>query len=126
LAFDCIHCYPRTYRGYRRGCCVGVHTQRKRVGACQAALESYSANLQIGMTRKQVEDYLRSRSIKFNRVDAEYDHFLIGDEGSDWVCAQKLEYIELHFAPTPQGVAWAALDSDTLTRINLRFRGQCL
>jgi hypothetical protein len=107
------------------GSAWGVHVQHARAASYQAALESYSANLKIGTSRNAVENYLQSRSVNFNREGAESDQILIGDEGSDLVCAKKLEYLDFYFTPAQRGEAWKANDADTLTRIALRFYGEC-
>ncbi len=42
---------------------AGPNAQKKREAAYQATLQSYSDVLKPGMTRKYVEDYLRSKGV---------------------------------------------------------------
>lgn len=100
--------------------------RKKRTATYQAALDSYTANLKPGMTRKEVEENLRLRGVTFQHRGAEADLILIGKEEPDWVCSDKSEYLAFHFTPAQQGEAWKAQDADTLTKITEFFEGRCL
>jgi hypothetical protein len=102
------------------------HVRRMRDASYLEALQSYSANLKPGMTRKDVEQSFRTRGVAFQQWGAESDLILVGKGKPDWVCSDKSEYLAFHFAPAQQGEAWKAQDADTLTRINLFFDGKCL
>ena len=46
----------------------GQSAQQKRETAYQAKLQSYSDVLKPGITRKNVEDYLRTKGVAFGRL----------------------------------------------------------
>jgi hypothetical protein len=102
------------------------HIRKEQEDAYQAVLRSYSNHFKSGSTRKDVEGYLRARSVTFQQRSAESDLFLVGKGTHDWVCSEKYDYLVFHFAPAKQGEAWKAQDEDILTRIDLHFEGKCL
>lgn len=102
------------------------HSTKMRQAAYLTALNSFSARLKPGTSRKNVEEVLRSQGLAFQQRGAEVDLILIGKEKPDWVCSEKNEYLEFHFVPAPTGEAWKAEDADKLTRITPLFEGTCL
>jgi cell division protein YceG involved in septum cleavage len=67
------------------------HVRNIQEATYQATLRSYSTNLKPGMTRKAVEENLRSRGVIFQQRDAASDLILIGKGEPDWVCSEKNE-----------------------------------
>ena len=115
---------------------IGAHnvrekrSQQKREAAYQTALRSYSEVLKPGMTRKEVEDYLRARNASFrqmccvNRKDfskrAYDDLTMIGREDAPWVCSEKNIYIAFQFSGTEtRSGAPTAEASDKLTAVTV-------
>lgn len=96
---------------------LGKLRQQRREIAYQSALHSYSDVLKPGMTRKEVEDYLRTRNIGFRQMccveptdfsKGVYDDLTkVGQEEAPWFCSQKNVYVAFHFtgpqraSPTP-------------------------
>jgi hypothetical protein len=113
--------------------------QQKREAAYQSALRSFSKDLRPGMTRKEVEDYLRARNVKFRQmccVDANerfstnvYDDLAkIGQEDAPWVCNEKNVYVAFQFiGPERNSLGPVADASDTLRAISIyRWLEGCL
>ncbi len=107
--------------------------QRKREEAYQSALRSYSEVLRPRMTRKEVEDYLRSRGIEFRQMcciderSAFADLVRIGKEGAPWYCSEQNVYVAFQFAAVEPHETWKAYDSDTLKRVTIfRWLEGCL
>ena len=102
------------------------HEQQKREPIYQSKLLSYSAVLKPGMSRKEVEDYLRTKNITFRQmccVDFKdtsprgYDDLAkIGQEPAPWACSEKNVYVAFQFD-----------SSDTLKSVTLyRWLEGCL
>jgi hypothetical protein len=100
--------------------------QQKREIIYHSRLLSYSAVLKPGMNRKDVEDYLRTKSITFRQmccVDFKdtsprgYDDLAkIGQEAAPWACSEKNVYVAFQFDT-----------SDTLKSVTLyRWLEGCL
>ena len=112
--------------------------QQTREVAYQSALLSYSEALRPGMTRKQVEDYLRAKNVSFRLmccVDVKesskgvYDELTkIGQEDPPWVCSEKNVYVAFQFTrPERNAAGWDANDSDSLKDVTLyRWLEGCL
>jgi len=104
-------------------------SQQKRDVAYQTALRSYSEVFKPGMTRKEVEDFLRARNKVFRHrccvdikksMDVWDDLVKIAQEDAPWVCSEKNIYIAFQFAgtephPTPPSVE----PSDKLTAVTI-------
>src|SRR5947208_1970697 len=98
-AIVCVFVGTRIVRGKR--------AQRDRDVVYQRTLRSYSEVLRPGMTRREVEDYLRTRSVSFLQmccVDQKdssknvYDDLAkIGEEDAPWYCSEKNIYIAFEF-----------------------------
>jgi hypothetical protein len=98
--------------------------KRKREIGYAVALKTYSEALHPGMTRRDVEAYLRSRNTQFSWVYTAYggrresqyaDTVKIGEEASPWYCSEAYVYIAFEF--TPAGDVHSQSDSDALQRI---------
>jgi hypothetical protein len=103
-------------------------SQQEREVAYQTALRSYSGVLRPGMTRKEVEDYLRARNTLFRQMccvdlkkfsKSAYDDLVkIGQEDAPWVCSEKNIYVAFQFAGTePHATAPTAEASDKLIAV---------
>jgi len=74
-------------------------------GGYQAALASYAAVLKPGMTRTEVQDYLRAKKTKFTQmggVDNLGTQTLlvkVGEERPSWNCSENYAYVAFHFNP---------------------------
>jgi hypothetical protein len=114
--------------------------QRRREAAYEQALSSYRQTLQPGMTRKQVEDYLRGRNARFEQMccvegarladRASWDDLVkIGQEKPPWFCNENYVYIAFQFIDhmPPTGISQTADDLNTLKSVTIyRQLGGCL
>ena len=81
--------------------------QQTREVAYQSAVRSYSEVLRPGMSRKEVEDYLRAKNVRFRLmccVDIKesskdvYDELTkVGQEDPPWACSEKNVYVAFQF-----------------------------
>jgi hypothetical protein len=100
---------------------------QQRELAYQLALQSYSEALKPGITRKDVEDYLRGKNKAFSqsccmeqaRSNAWDDLTKIGEERSPWYCSKHNVYIGFAFVGTKPHFVPEAHDSDTLTAVRI-------
>jgi hypothetical protein len=104
----------------------GQSAKEKREAAYQAALKSYSEILKPGMTRKNVEDYLKAKGVKYVRMrcideqTAWVDIVSIGKEKHPWYCSAHNVYIAFQFADEPhEGVRPSDRDTDKLKSITV-------
>jgi len=105
--------------------------RRQREAAYQTDLRSYSQVLKPGMTRKEVEDDLRGKNVKFQQmccVDATElskrhswdDLTKIGEEDAPWFCGENNVYLAFQFTDQGQHERWgSANDLDTLKAISI-------
>jgi hypothetical protein len=104
--------------------------QQKREIAYELALRSYSEHFRPGMTRKEVEDYLRGRNIGFQQMCCVDDKLSskgvwdditkIGKESAPWSCSENNVYVAFQFiGPARSGVGWGADPSDTLKSVSI-------
>jgi hypothetical protein len=106
----------------------GQSAHKKREAAYQAKLQSYSDVLKPGMTRKNVEDYLRRQGVAFGQQccieedSAFADLVYIGKEKHPWYCEKHNVFIAFQFAAVEPHKAFAANDSDTLKKITVFHR----
>jgi hypothetical protein len=112
--------------------------QKRREVAYQSALRSYAQVLKPGMTRKEVEDYLRANKVEFRQtccVDMkEYkkgswdDVVKIGEEDAPWFCNFTAVYVGFQFTGHGQfDGMWRADDFDKLRAVTLyRMYDKCL
>jgi hypothetical protein len=105
-----------------------LEARKGREAAYQSALQSYSENLQPGLTRKAVEDYLRARKISFSYMccmGQEYyvDRVKLGEESAPWYCEEANVYVAFEFAAVdphdPRTATHFARDSDVLRKIEI-------
>jgi hypothetical protein len=103
----------------------GQSAKQKREAGYQTKLQSYSDVLKPGMTRKNVEDYLRAKSAAFGQLcciderSALADLVKIGKEKHPWYCEEHIVYIAFQFAAVEPHKGWEAYDSDTLKTITI-------
>lgn len=85
-----------------------VQQKRKREAAYQSALLSYTQVLKPGLTRKEVEDYLRARHVDFGQIccvvgiQPHPKHSLdditkVGEEGAPWFCSEHYVFVAFQF-----------------------------
>jgi len=103
----------------------GQSKKQKREAAYQSKLQSYTEALKPGMTRKNIEDYLRSKRVAFGQLcciderSAYADLVKIGKEKHPWYCEEHSVYIAFQFAAVEPHKGWEAFDSDVLKRITV-------
>ncbi len=103
----------------------GQSKQQKREAAYQSKLQSYAEALKPGMTRKNLEDYLRAKGVAFGQLccidepSAYADLVKIGKEKHPWYCEEHNVYIAFQFAAVEPHKGWEAFDSDILKRITI-------
>jgi hypothetical protein len=108
--------------------------QMRRAATNRSALMMYSENLRPGLTRKDVEDYLRARRTSFaQRCCTEErntftDLVKVGEEPAPWYCSEWPVYIALEFAATESHrPPFLPSDSDVLKKVDLVSNGEgCL
>jgi len=91
----------------------------------QTTLRSYAEALRLGMTRKDVEAYLRGKSKPFQRMccmersaKSAYDDLTkIGEESHPWFCSAHNVYIGFEFVSAQSHTLPEAHESDTLTKV---------
>lgn len=115
-----------------------VHTARKkREAAYQAKLRTYSQVFHPGITRKALEDHLRSSSTNFTRLATRFDPerapqvgdlVKLGEGTSPFGCTDAYVYVAFVFTPStpPNPAAIQLNDSDVLERIELFSEADCL
>ena len=76
------------------------------------------------MTRKEVEDYLKAKSIKFGQICCAEDErstladlIRIGQEHAPWFCEEQIVYVAFQFAAVERHKPYKGYDSDTLKKI---------
>jgi len=98
--------------------------RRKREATYQSVLRSYQAAVIPGELREQVESYLESQAVHFDRLCCTYpehtasDLVKIGEEPTPWYCSRTLVYIEFQFS-TGTNSHIQSDPSDRLTKIAL-------
>lgn len=116
-----------------------VRAQEEREAAYSVKLRSFTQLLKPGMTRKEVEGYLRTKNLDFQQmccVDhsemgsrSSWDDLTkIGEESPPWFCGEKNVYVAFQFTDHARrdGVAKAD-DADMLRRVSIyRWLERCL
>ena len=112
--------------------------QQEREAGYQSALRAYSGVLKPGMTRKDVEEYLRTGNVGFSQMCCVemkdfskyvYDDLTkVGQEDAPWFCSEKNVYIAFQFTGQPRNATGpGADDSDKLRTITIyRWLEGCL
>src|ERR1019366_1336990 len=108
----------------------------QRAVSYQSLLHSYSEVLKPGMTRNEVEAFLRGDGVSFfiffprwlAEDHAYADLVKIGQEEHPWYCSEQDVYIAFHFIATePLTANYRASDTDTLKNISIFYQlGGCL
>jgi hypothetical protein len=91
----------------------------------RASLQSYSEALPLGMTRKDVEAYLRAQGKPFRQLccmetlakNALDDLTKIGVESHPWYCSAHDVYIGFQFVSVEPHRPWEARESDILAKV---------
>jgi hypothetical protein len=101
--------------------------EQKREAVFSSALFSYSKDLEPGMTRNNVENYLASKAILFEK-SATADLVEIGQEPAPWFCSEVNVYIAFDFeAIETQSRALEPYATEVLKRVHIYSRpGRCL
>jgi hypothetical protein len=104
-----------------------ARAQTKREAAYEVILRSYAQVLKPGMTRKDVEDYLRERNVAFRHMccvdfkssKSVWDDLVkIGQEKPPFVCSEKNVYVAFQFAGEgTHKSGWDSQPSDKLTAV---------
>jgi len=99
---------------------------RQREAAYQSALRSYSEVLLPGMSRTQVEEFLRRGDKPFRQMccmgppkNAWDDLIKIGEESAPWYCSQHNVYVGFEFISSGTHRFAEAHDTDSLKRVTL-------
>src|SRR5207245_8485015 len=104
--------------------------QQKREVAYKAALRSYSEVLRPGVTRNEVESYLRAENVRFGQMccvdptdlsKGVYDELTeIGQEDAPWFCSEMNIYVAFQFTgPDRHAVGWTVDASDPLNSVSI-------
>jgi len=109
------------------GCAARGKAQQQREDRYQAALASYSEVLKPGMTRKEVEDYLRAKNVTFEHIIGHglddpgpwADLIRIGHEHHPWYCEAHNVYVAIHFTKTEPHDNYQAFDSDAVKKLTI-------
>ena len=107
-------------------CIHSADQARRREAAYQARLASFSESLKSGMTRKDVEGYLRRHGYEFRQMccmnhgkNAWDDLTQIGKEPHPWYCSEHNVYIGFEFVSDGSHQFPEGHDSDTLKGIQI-------
>jgi hypothetical protein len=101
------------------------HVQKQQEAAFQSRLQSYSATIHLGTTRRDLETYFRLKSVPFHRqaIDeksAYADLTKIGEGDHPWYCKRKSVYVAFHFtAVEKRPDSTGQSPSDTVKQITL-------
>ena len=114
---------------------IDKRAERKRQVEYQSMLNEYTIALKSGMTRHDVESYLKARNRGFRRMccvglrrTAYADLVRIGKEQAPWYCSENNVYVAFEFETTePHGIIADSRDSDRLVSMALfPWLEQCL
>ncbi len=106
---------------------IDRRAEQKRQIEYQSVLKEYSGALKPGMTRREVESFLRLKGHSFQQMccvgvrrNAWADLVRIGKDQAPWYCSQSNVYVALEFETTePHGINPDARDSDRLEDVAL-------
>jgi len=119
--------------GWRVHHVIEERTQKRREIDYQKTLRSYSEVLKTGMTRKEVEDYLSTKKIRFRQMccvttkefsrgvyDDTYDDLVkIAQEDVPWVCSENNVYVAFQFLGRDKNSLPTAEPSDILKDVTV-------
>lgn len=106
-------------------CSWRKQARNEREARYQSALSSYLEVLKTGMTRKDVEDYLRAHQTAFGQLcciderSAYADLVKIGKEHHPWFCEEHNVYVAFQFAAVVPHDPVRIDDSDVLKSIRI-------
>ena len=115
-----------------------LEAQQKREAVHQSQVDAYAEVIKPGMTRKQVEDYLRGKKIPFQQMccvageNSLSDLVKIGTDKKPWFCSEHDVFAAIQFATVPSNErhivsGYPAFDTDVLKRITVfHWLGGCL
>jgi hypothetical protein len=120
--------------------CLAMHMRnvrlmRERAIHYQQELRSYTEEISLGATRKQVEDELQARRVQYeqwsgsdDQTNAYSDLVKIGTEPAPWYCTYNNVYIKFAFdSADPNLNKTSNADSDILRTIRITpWLGGCL
>ena len=104
---------------------IQARASRKREIGYESEFRTYSEALHPGITRKELEEYLRSKNTDFTwaftayggrRVSQYADLVKIGEETTSWYCGKASVYLAFEFSGLEK---FKQNDSDVLERIEL-------
>ncbi|MGA8437605.1 MAG: hypothetical protein WB762_35135 [Candidatus Sulfotelmatobacter sp.] len=95
-------------------------THARREASYRVAMMPFERDLRVGMSRPDVQSYLDSRRIEYNRArfggkDADTFEIKIGEEPDNLICEHWTVYVAIEFSL-----------SDKLRDIHIRKEGTCL
>jgi len=101
--------------------------EEKRKAFYGSALSSYSKDLEPGITRNHVENYLETKAIPYLK-SADADLVKIGQEAAPWFCSEVNVYVAFDFeAIEAHNRPWEPYGTDVLKRIHIYSRADgCL
>jgi hypothetical protein len=105
---------------------------KKREASYEFSLRTYSQALKLGMNRKEVENYLRKKSLPILAIccvgGSESDLIKIGQDEDTWFCAENYVYIAIHFDDEARHRAERDADVDDILKSITIFHmpGRCL
>jgi hypothetical protein len=112
---------------------IKSEARKKREAVYESTLQAYSQNLKAGLTRKEVEEYLRAKGTGFTQMccvlerSAFADLVKVGEEDAPWFCSENYVYIAFEFAATEPHKSFKSYDSDGLKKVSIyRELGGCL
>jgi len=107
--------------------------KKKREAVYESTLQAYSQNLKPGLTRKEVEEYLRAKGTYFTQMrcikerSALADLVKIGEEDAPWYCSEHWVHIAFEYAAVEPHNSLKAYDTDVLKTITIFHEwGGCL
>jgi hypothetical protein len=104
-----------------------AEAKREREVGYHAALQAYSNDLNPGLTRWEVENYLRARNTSFKDMCcvAEESYYAdlvkIGEESAPWCCSEEYVYVALEFSAVEEhdSASFLAKGSEVLKRVEI-------
>lgn len=101
-----------------------ARAQIKRDAVYQAQLAQYKRDLRLGMSRSEVEAYLRARKIPYNEINGDYDA-KVGEDPSNSIFCEKWDvYIQMNFVQALRQTE--SSPSDKLESIFIQRAGICI
>ena len=112
---------------------IRSEARSKREAGYQSSLQRYSQNLKPGLSRQEVEKYIRAHGDSFIQMccivnpSAPADLIGVGKEEAPWYCSETHVSIAFEFAAVEAHYPLNAGDSDVLKEVRLFYQlGGCL